>query len=152
MRRLLERSGGQSNFEKIRHRAAPTLSEVQEAATSLAGHATVAGETYDFNEFVARLWDMQDEIDRLKGMAPDLKKWASEVTAVDEALPPDPHREFERLVGGVKRAEHLLGILSRAYPGRDEWGREVSREKMFRRAAKQAGFTDKEIEALLSLQ
>lgn len=63
---------------------------------------------------------------------------------------------FEDLCGGVNKAQRLLQLYKNSYPSGTEYdrlmGRGKTKEEVFARKAKQAGFTDEQIDALLDLQ
>jgi len=63
------------------------------------------------------------------------------------------HEAFVAFVGGTDRADRLQRIWSNSYPGirTSAFAKPVTRTDVFRRKAKADGFTDSEIDALLSL-
>lgn len=68
---------------------------------------------------------------------------------VDEQTATDA---FEKLVGGVSRAQHLFRLWKESYPaGRLGWDKGKTKEEVFRQKAKRDGFVVKEINAFLRL-
>lgn len=61
---------------------------------------------------------------------------------------------FEEFMGGVERAQRLLGIYKRSGPGvrLRPFDKPPTRAEVFRAQANMAGFTDSEVDALLAMQ
>lgn len=61
---------------------------------------------------------------------------------------------FEDYMGSVYRAQRIFGIYKQSYPGIrvSAFDKPKSKEEIFWHKAKDAGFTENEIDALLSIQ
>jgi hypothetical protein len=73
-------------------------------------------------------------------------------TGCDEQAETDA---FERLCGGVKRAQRMLYLWNDSYPAGSEYdrmmGRGASKAEVFKAKAKREGFTDEQIAAFMHL-
>lgn len=66
----------------------------------------------------------------------------------------EAHQAFEDLCGDSSRAARLFSIYKNSHPHR-HWQdprKSISKEEVFAKKAKNEGFSDKEINALLNLQ
>lgn len=70
-------------------------------------------------------------------------------TGIDEQASTDAFVDY---VGGRQRADQLSRIQKDSYPSQDWKGNRIPASQVFRTKAKNAGFTDEEVDALLSIQ